>query len=369
MIKCPLPWTGISVDPNGLVKNCAVSKQTLGSLENSTIVEILTSPGAIEIRESMRNGVWHTSCGHCQQVESIDVDFSNRAYQLKLHKSLDDSIYEHNQHQLTQLDLRWNNTCNYACIYCSPSLSSQWAQELGKKINIGRQNLSGLKDYVYNNLDNLKEVYLAGGEPLIIKENLEFLDQLYNRNPDVLIRITTNLSNLKTGIYEKIKQFKNVQWEVSVEATEKKFEYIRYPGVWAEFENNLKQLVQEWSNESIGLTMNYFLLNSDSIIDAGEYLINLGMSKNRTAVHYVTFPNFLDARNLNQFARNSAVSYLNSYTDTDTTFGTSLKNCAEFLTKPFDKSGINVVQSLKEIDNRRNLNFELIFPDLIKDIV
>lgn len=363
MIPCPLPWTGIAINPNGTVKNCAMSQDSLGNLQSTPVELILSGTRNQQIRNSLISGTWPANCRSCQQREEVDPEFSNRAYQLNLHRDLDTAIYTTDQHKLTQLDLRWSNTCNYACVYCSPSLSSQWAKELGQSVNMDRSNFVAVKDYVYANLSNLKEVYLAGGEPLLIKENNELLNQLYQVNPDCLVRITTNLSNLSTGVYQTIQQFNNVQWEVSVEAVGAQFEYIRYPGIWSEFETNLQQLIQEWPTEQIGLTMNYFLL-STNIIETGEYLIGLGIDPNRTAVHYLTDPRFLDARNFGDEILTDLVADLNRYS-AETTFGNSLHNCAEFLTKPFDKNIDNVLYSLNSIDKRRNLDFKKPFPNLI----
>ena len=361
MIPCPLPWTGVAVNPDGSVRNCAMSQETLGNLKSSPIAVILDNTQNQQIRNSLKSGQWPKSCRLCEQKETVDPEFSNRAYHLELHKDVD--IDYNGLHKLTQLDLRWSNTCNYACVYCGPYFSSLWAAEMGQTVNADRATFDQLKDYTHDKLAGLQEVYLAGGEPLMIKENGELLDRLYATNPDCLVRITTNLSNLKTGIYSKIKQFKNVQWEVSVEATGVQFEYIRYPGVWTEFETNLRQLIQEWPREQIGVTMNYFLL-STNIIETGEYLIDLGIDIDHTAVHYLTEPKHLDARNFGDKILSDLVSDLNRY-NPNTTFGNSLHNCAEFLTKPFDKNIDNVVYSLNTIDKRRNLDFTQTFPNLI----
>jgi len=360
MIKCPLPWTGIAVEPDGMVKNCAVSSIPLGNLKFQPIKDILDGYTNQDIRTSLTYDAWPTACNQCKSVEQIDPLFSNRAYQLELHQDV--NIDYAGKHSLTQLDLRWSNTCNYACVYCSPTLSSQWARELSQQVNADREHFVKLKEYAFANLSNVKEVYLAGGEPLLIKENLELLEELHQINPDCLVRITTNASNLTNKIYEQIKQFKNVKWEVSVEATGAQFEYIRYPGVWSEFERNLKQLLTEWDN--VGITMNYFLLTADTIIETGLYINSLGVDLNKIAVHTVTGPKFLDARNIKDLDKITA--YLNTYTETATTFGQSIQNCRDFLTKPFDKDPANVVYSLNNIDQRRTLNFTTTFPNLNK---
>jgi len=366
MIACPLPWTGVAVNPDGSVRNCAMSQETLGNLKTSPIVEILDNDRNQAIRHDLSSDVWPKSCRLCEQRETVDPEFSNRAYHLKLHQDI--AVDYSGSHQLTQLDLRWSNTCNYACVYCGPYFSSLWASEMGQRVNADRNTFEQLKDYTYDKLAGLREVYLAGGEPLMIRENGELLDRLYSVNPDCLVRVTTNLSNLKTGIYAKIKQFRRVQWEVSVEARGDQFEYIRYPGVWTELEDNIKQLVAEWPADQIGITMNYFLLNAMTIIETGQHLIDLGMDENRVAVHYLTDPKFLDARNLNEKYLDQARSYLNNY-QAPTTFGTSLQNCGEFLAKPFDKNSINVVKYLDAIDKRRNLNFTATFPELLNRLI
>ena len=361
MITCPLPWTGIAVEPNGAVKNCAVSHDQLGSLRFTPIEEILNGAVNQSIRKSLSNNVWPEACGHCQQVEQLDPLFSNRAYQVDLHSDTD--IDYTGSHQLTQLDLRWSNTCNYACVYCGPYFSSLWASELGQRVNADRENFLKLKDYAYAGLNNLKEVYLAGGEPLLIKENFDLLEELHRVNPDCLIRITTNASSLNNRIYNKICEFKNVKWEVSIEAVGSEFEYIRYPGRWAEVEKNLLQLLRNWDN--VGITMNYFLLTALSIVDTGKYLIELGVDPNQMAIHPITTPKFLDSRNLNSEGRYQTLKQLCYYPDVTSTFGKSLLNCADFLSKPFDKNAEDVVYSLNAIDKRRDLNFTSIFPNLI----
>lgn len=364
MITCPLPWTGIAVEPDGAVKNCAVSHDQLGSLKFTPIEEILNGAVNQSIRNSLSNNVWPEACSQCEQVEQLDPLFSNRAYQVNLHANT--NIDYTGAHQLTQLDLRWSNTCNYACVYCGPYFSSLWASELGQRVNADRENFLKLKDYAYAGLNNLKEVYLAGGEPLLIKENFDLLEELHRVNPDCLVRITTNASTLNNRIYDKICEFKNVKWEVSIEATGAEFEYIRYPGRWDEVEKNLLQLLRNWDN--VGVTMNYFLLNATKIVDTGNYLISLGVDPNQIAAHPVTSPKFLDARNLNKEGQYWAHRVICHYPDVASTFGKSLLNCADFLSKPFDRNAEDVVYSLNAIDQRRDLNFTTVFPNLINMI-
>ena len=49
------------------------------------------------------------------------------------------------------------------------------------------EKIEQIKQYVFDNVKNLKNVYLAGGEPLLIKANQDFLDLLYKENKILLM--------------------------------------------------------------------------------------------------------------------------------------------------------------------------------------
>ena len=50
---------------------------------------------------------------------------------------------------------------------------------------------------------------MAGGEPFLIKENLKIIDLIQEENPDLLLRINTNLSILTPKIYKQLQKLKN----------------------------------------------------------------------------------------------------------------------------------------------------------------
>jgi molybdenum cofactor biosynthesis enzyme MoaA len=59
-------------------------------------------------------------------------------------------------------------------------------------------------------LINLKVLQMAGGEPLLIKENFDLLERLSRINPGINIEITTNLTSIqKNRIYQLPKSESN----------------------------------------------------------------------------------------------------------------------------------------------------------------
>ena len=66
------------------------------------------------------------------------------------------NIYDDKKNfNLKHVDLRWTNSCNQACVYCIPALSSKWAQELGVKVKSKKEAMRDVKDFVFEkNLSN-----------------------------------------------------------------------------------------------------------------------------------------------------------------------------------------------------------------------
>ena len=157
---CPLPWTGFIVHQNGDVRNCVLSKSKIVSGEKNNA-----------IKKQMLSDTKPKNCVGCYQLEenknSFDI-ISQRIYYLKELKSVDPTLYDSiNNFNLHTVDLRWTNQCNQACVYCGPHNSSLWAKEIGGEDLMSQEKKQQLKEYVFANVKNLKNVYLAGGEPIV----------------------------------------------------------------------------------------------------------------------------------------------------------------------------------------------------------
>jgi organic radical activating enzyme len=142
------------------------------------------------------------------------------------------------------IDVRYDPTCNLKCKTCGPQASTLWQKEKNIRIPINPANL----DY-FANVDkrNLKKVYLAGGEPTYIKSYLDFLEKLYEINPECEVIINTNLKKLPDSWKQIITKFRNLTIVCSCDAIGVLGTYVRYPLQWKEFEENVK-FVKEHAN-------------------------------------------------------------------------------------------------------------------------
>jgi MoaA/NifB/PqqE/SkfB family radical SAM enzyme len=161
---------------------------------------------------------------------------------------------------------------------------------LSKDVSVtNTENLTASKEYIFNNLENIKHVYLAGGEPLLMKDNEELLTRLLSINPTISIRLNSNISNINTPVFKLLQNFKNVTWTISVDSMGELFEYMRWPGDWGQFVNNLLE-IQKQVGDQINFNMVWCILNSVEIFDVIDHLLDIGFHENMFIVQNLSFP-------------------------------------------------------------------------------
>lgn len=372
---CPLPWTGLMYNTDGTVKNCIRSAGQLGNLRDQPIEDILHGPVNLDTQQRMLTDQPGRDCHTCYSLERDKSGFdiiSDRIFYIRELKQVPLDTYQLGQHNLHAIDVRWTNLCNFACVYCGPHFSSRWADEVGMTLDRpSKEQVEAFKTYIFDNAATLKHVYMAGGEPLLMKENLELLALLQRVNPEVNLRVNTNLSKTDTQVFEAICGFKNVHWTVSVESLDQEFEYIRFGGRWEDFLDNLKTVRQ--LDHKISFNMLWFLLNYDSIFDCVDYLKQIGFHNNSFIIGALLgaearSPEYLNIRNLPE----SVLKYIEhklqdriaqapGYLLED-----SYRNMLHYIQQPFERNLRASFEGLKAMDLRRGIDSSKVFKELYK---
>ena len=369
-VICSLPWIGVYVQPDGTVKNCAISNEILGNIHNNTLEECLHGQKNQQVKQDMIDNIQHSRCDSCYKVEDLSnnkiKNESNRSWYKKYGiKNIDLNIYNKpTNFELRVLDLRWRNTCNQACVYCSPDLSSRWAQEMNDhRYIINDSVLDQTKQYIFQRLDNVDHRYLAGGEPLLIKENKELLEKLLTVNPDVEIRVNSNLSVVDTDVFRLLMKFKNVKWTISVDAIQESYEYIRWPGKWDRFKDNLMLLNSQ--NNNINFNMVWCALNATGIFDCVDFLNSIGFQENMYIIQCLDHPTPLDVRSLPKDQIATLKKLMHSRLETANPshwFAKCLTSMLNFLELDNKSTTADLKEFLQTLDRRRNLDSKKIFP-------
>lgn len=367
---CPMPWTGLMYNFDGKVKNCIRSDTKtgeLGNIKDTPIEKILLGPLNVTKQTNITANAPAAGCHTCYELEHGKEGFdiiSDRIFYIREFKKTPLDTYQVNNFNLQTIDVRWTNLCNFACVYCSPDFSSKWADELTVKKEIPSEDQQeNFKQYIYKNAKQLKHVYLAGGEPLLMKENLELLQQL---NPDVNLRINTNLSKVATGVFNAVCGFKNVHWTVSVETVEDEFEYIRFGGRWTDFLDNLNTIRK--LDHKISFNMLWFLLNYDTVFECVDYLKRAGFHNNSFIIGALLEPDYLNIRHLPETVLNLLKLKLKSKINEQPGYllEDSYRNMLHYIEQPIEQDLTGSFKKLAVMDQRRGVDSSKIFTELYK---
>ena len=365
---CPIPWSGLMYNFDGAVKNCIRSAGPLGNIKDQPIEQILVGNNQSRQQQIVDQKPVET-CQTCYDLERGKKGFdhiSDRIFYIRELKNTPVDTYQVGNFDLQTVDVRWTNLCNFACVYCGPEFSSRWSKELKIRHDVpDQQQLTDFKNYIYDHAGQLRHVYLAGGEPLLMKENLTLLEKL---NPDVNIRINTNLSKVDTRVFEAVCEFPNVHWTVSVETLAQEFEYIRYGGSWLDFLENLNKIKK--LDHKISFNMLHFLLNYNSVFDCVDFLTAQGFHNNSFVIGALLTPEYLNIRHLPENMLNSVKNKLQDRINQKPGYllEDSYRNMLHYIDTPFEKNIKQSVDKLSELDQRRGIDSRAIFKDFYKDI-
>jgi pyruvate-formate lyase-activating enzyme len=320
---CPLPWVYQAFRNNGDIRVCCQANQspnrgiliredgTTFNAATANLDESRNSELMKRLRKNMIAGEWSPECKRCRVEESNGLT-SNRHYAIAdWEMSLDDVINDTNndgtidikKFPVISYDMRFGNLCNLVCRMCGPTDShswyEQWASYTGKdsfndthgKVQLIRNSVGRLatSDYdwhdsenfwtqIENNLDNIRHVYMAGGEPLMIERHYEFLQKCVDRDvaKNIKLEYNTNGTTLPKRALELWKKFKQVELGVSIDGFGKVVEYQRWPAKWSQLYPNLQKLnklVETQSNIKCWLTVTVTAYNALHIAEFVEWKI------------------------------------------------------------------------------------------------
>ena len=247
---CAIPWMNLEIKPDGSVTPCCMSNNIqLGNIKNSTLDQAFNSDTMINLRNSLLSGEKPSVCNSCWKVEEKNLT-SIRMHNIKRLK--DDFLTSYlDNPQLTTVDIKFNNTCNFKCRICNSFSSSLFAVEEHKFRNkplILQDNWSesqNFTDQMIQHLPSISNIDMYGGEPFLVKSFKEVLklavEQDYAKN--IRLHYNSNGSVWPEHLLPYWNNFNMVDIHFSIDAIGKQFELQR-GGNWANVEDNILRLKQ-----------------------------------------------------------------------------------------------------------------------------
>tara|TARA_B110001454_G_scaffold215812_1_gene237916 strand:+ start:101 stop:1288 length:1188 start_codon:yes stop_codon:yes gene_type:complete len=384
---CVMPFIHAFVTPNAIGPCCAYIKNP----KLNSAKAYWTSEQLKNIQQNMLNNVRDKGCEICWKKE--DRGFSSlRQHSNEIYKEHISNIKNKSEVKNPfYLDLRLGNLCNLKCRMCISEWSSQIAEEIlsnpnedwndsptQKIIEINEDTWELLEEWI----PNVKRVFMTGGEPTIIKRNLDYINKIietgYAKNIELIF--TTNATNINKKFLELKDHFKSMHFSVSIDAVGDIANYIRFPSNWKTIKQNLELIGQNNVGVAINTTIQW--LNMTRLNEIFEFIEEYVASKPKhfAGVWFllVTDPNYLDPINAPKFMKEKAIHDINSFLNTSTMlqdekyssilqgeFKQSLISSKEFLENNMNNiKHVDVfLKKMATLDKLRNQNLFEVLPE------
>ena len=378
---CIDAFHGLSAVNDGRTRPCCMYK--LPSQDSSKVMKLGQTPlldhfnrqEFVELREALSNGIRHTGCDRCWQEEDAGRES----------KRLRDNKKWNNQQGLVFVDLSLGNTCNIKCRTCSPHASSQWSQETYdtkyisivpkdqyfkeiRKFSKSYEDDSPFWRELEDSLSTIRHLEFYGGEPLLSKKMWNILKQAVDLGyaGDIDLHYATNGTVWPEGV-ELWRHFKTVNVGFSIDGVDNRFEYMRYPAVWKEVLDNMKQPDVYRNNMRPSWCVTLSTLNIyylDEIIDYFNINFKAKMGLYLNLVHWP------DHFNINMMPDNIKKMVIDKLNSIPNEYSNQLPGIIKFIENgiPDQNKWDNFLNELRLTDNYRNQDYAKTFPEFAKII-
>jgi len=325
---CLAPFSSIVIDTTKKIFPCSAFDNRLegfGNITTENISTIINNNSWNTLREELADGKLHKGCENCSHRErdtgwTLKNMYQDNGQGYKLTGWEDGRI--------RQLELSGSNVCNLACLHCSNTFSSAWADDyfrLGYDWNV--DTTYGNPELLLENLNRLdltalNRIEFKGGEPLLNPETVASLEYFKNRDllKNIDIIINTNATIIDDRLLELLEHAKFVQILVSVDGPDKLNQYIRYGrDTVASFEN-IERTIEKYNalpRVKIGIACAVMVYNIFRLAEIRDWwnelkLKNTNIELLRDFHLVVTYPEHLNIRVLTTNTRQRLIAYYES---------------------------------------------------------
>jgi hypothetical protein len=352
----------------------------LGNINIDSIDTIIHSKQSNQLRSWMSQGYRPVACQACFIKEDNNIT-SPRISCNPNEQTIN----------ITSLDIRLNNICNFKCRMCSEYFSSAIQQETikmyGKDAKLGHEQnsltttLSIEKSSQFDKIDpyitdKLENIYFAGGEPLMTNEHYRILDKLIDiKHTNLYLSYSTNLSKLSyknVTVIDYWNQFSNVTVNASIDASDTVAEYVRHGTVWTDIVENILTIKKYAPNVHLKILSTVSFLTIENLIKLQSKWINEKLfDANELRLNVLITPHYLSPAALpghhKQRLRNIILNHIDTLDEIKI-----IKQWQDVLSfmmnNDYTHTLNDFVQKTHLLDTHRNESFVDIFPEF-KDLL
>lgn len=290
---CIYPWIHLHAYPTGEAYPCCHAEMKpgiVGNCRTQSLEEIWRGEPMQQLRQDMLTETPNAACQRCYEQEEAGF-FSGRKSANKHHghhiKKLADNPFE-----MTYWDIRFSNLCNLSCRSCGHIFSSSWYADQAalagpewksqnKVLNYAGRTETDIWEQLIPHLDYVEQIYFAGGEPLMMEEHYNILEELERRGRfDVRLIYNTNFTHVKLKdrwVFDYWKKFDSVAVGASLDAMGARAEYIRNGTTWDIVERNRRQMLETCPNVDFYISPTLSIMNAWHLTDFHRAWVEQGL--------------------------------------------------------------------------------------------
>lgn len=390
---CVIPWISLEASPIGTVRPCCLADDEIVdhngqkfNLQSADLKQVQYSQHMQTLRQEFLDGKKPNTCRKCWNEEQSGRT-SKRMHTLnRLKHIIPDQYWSTAPSALAFLDLKLGNICNLKCRICGSWSSSQsaaeeikWTPKDQQKQTVAYEMLrlgswprqsNHFWQQVAQHIGDIKYIEFTGGEPFLIQEHFDLLQDIVDRGlaGQVEIHYNTNGTVYPNNAQSIWKHFKTVEIAVSVDDVAERFEYQRSNANWLEVLNNItkfKHLRADMPNIQLQCCITVSVFNI-------RYLRSVADWAEHQRFDFVYWNMLHDAPQLSiaslpKEAKAELAAYLDNCTP-PTVFADEFKRIKNFMNAGVSCDPHELIHRIADLDKKRNQNFVEVFPEMAKII-
>ncbi len=275
---CILPWMHLYACEEGILRPCCIARveSQVMNRDESGRPHVIYDPDRIDeawnsefmrkVRRQMLSGVEPPVCHLCYRDERLGIDSHRLVMNHRFDHLVDEALARTGEdgsspaELIRSVDLRLGNLCNLRCRMCSPMFSkvliAEWAEMRSQPADEGRLGELSRLDWfdrpevwemLERHVPRMERLHFAGGEPLISRRMVEFLERIVAAGAAGRIDLSynTNLTVLQPRIVDLWRRFRSVEAIVSLDGFGEVNSLIRAPSRWDVLERNIRWIDSE----------------------------------------------------------------------------------------------------------------------------
>ncbi len=397
-VFCAMPFVHFHVAQNGNVTPCCQApwgeEAKLGNINVQGIQEIWTGKPFEAFRKQLLKGNAPEVCSRCYDKEKMGWislrEITNDKYQEEINEFIRQKFQAASYSKPVYFDIRFSNVCNLKCRICNFSSSSSWHNDDVALGNIDPNTPALTTSMVdeekfysefKHQIGTIKEIYFAGGEPLMMEQHYRILAFLIESgNTQCKLFYNTNLSRLTfkdQDVLDYWKHFDYVNLAVSLDDMGERLEYQRKNAKWDQMKLNFHRIKQEAPNVDLMISPTISVFNLLSISEMHQTLVRENYVRPEDVVPtLLVYPQGFNIQilpaGLKELARiqiENHLEWLSAQTISDDKkmkyVLRQYRNILTYLDHPGnEKARLNFPSKINKLDALREEKFELVFPEL-----